>query len=63
MHFGTFPILGGTPEALGKRREKRAPGAKLMVMRLMRPLPCRVAALRCITGPCWACPTAASRSS
>ena len=32
MHFGTFPILNGTPDELGKALKKTAPGAKLTVM-------------------------------
>ena len=32
MHFGTFPVLTGTPAAFGKALKKRAPGAKLTVM-------------------------------
>lgn len=32
MHFGTFPVLTGTPDAFGKELKKRAPGAKLTVM-------------------------------
>jgi L-ascorbate metabolism protein UlaG (beta-lactamase superfamily) len=32
MHFGTFPVLTGTPDAFGKALKKSAPGAKLTVM-------------------------------
>jgi L-ascorbate metabolism protein UlaG (beta-lactamase superfamily) len=32
MHFGTFPVLTGTPDAFGKALKKTAPGAKLTVM-------------------------------
>lgn len=34
MHFATFPILGGTPEAFGKALKKAAPAAKLTVMKI-----------------------------
>jgi L-ascorbate metabolism protein UlaG (beta-lactamase superfamily) len=34
MHFGTFPILVGTPEAFGKALKKTAPAAKLTVMKI-----------------------------
>ncbi len=32
MHFGTFPVLTGTPDAFGKALKKTAPGAKLTVL-------------------------------
>jgi L-ascorbate metabolism protein UlaG (beta-lactamase superfamily) len=32
MHFGTFPVLTGTPDAFGKALKKSAPGTKLTVM-------------------------------
>jgi L-ascorbate metabolism protein UlaG (beta-lactamase superfamily) len=34
MHFGTFPVLTGTPDAFGKALKKTAPGAKLTVMKI-----------------------------
>jgi L-ascorbate metabolism protein UlaG (beta-lactamase superfamily) len=38
MHFGTFPILTGTTEAFGKALKKSAPGAKLLVLEVGKPL-------------------------
>jgi L-ascorbate metabolism protein UlaG (beta-lactamase superfamily) len=32
MHFGTFPVLTGTPAELGKALKKSSPGTKLTVM-------------------------------
>lgn len=34
MHFGTFPVLTGTPDALGKALKKSSPGTKLTVMKV-----------------------------
>jgi L-ascorbate metabolism protein UlaG (beta-lactamase superfamily) len=34
MHFGTFPVLTGTPDAFGKALKKTAPGVKLTVMKI-----------------------------
>jgi L-ascorbate metabolism protein UlaG (beta-lactamase superfamily) len=34
MHFGTFPVLTGTPEELGKALRKRSPGTKLVTMKV-----------------------------
>lgn len=33
MHFGTFPALAGTPDALGKAMKKAGAGAKLVEMK------------------------------
>jgi L-ascorbate metabolism protein UlaG (beta-lactamase superfamily) len=38
MHFGTFPVLTGTPEALGKALKKGGGGAKLVEMKLGTPI-------------------------
>jgi L-ascorbate metabolism protein UlaG (beta-lactamase superfamily) len=38
MHFGTFPILAGNAEAFGKALKKQAPGAKLLVLEIGKPL-------------------------
>ena len=32
MHFGTFPVLTGTPDAFGKALKKTSPGTKLTVL-------------------------------
>jgi L-ascorbate metabolism protein UlaG (beta-lactamase superfamily) len=34
MHYGTFPILTGTPEAFGREMEQREAEAELRVMRI-----------------------------
>jgi L-ascorbate metabolism protein UlaG (beta-lactamase superfamily) len=34
MHFGTFPVLTGTPDALGKALKKFSPATKLTVMKV-----------------------------
>jgi len=34
MHFGTFPVLTGTPDAFGKALKKTAPATKLTVMKI-----------------------------
>lgn len=34
MHFGTFPVLTGTPDAFAKALKKTAPGTKLTVMKV-----------------------------
>jgi L-ascorbate metabolism protein UlaG (beta-lactamase superfamily) len=34
MHFGTFPVLTGTPDDFGKALKKTAPGTKLTVMKV-----------------------------
>jgi len=34
MHFGTFPVLTGTPDEFGKALKKTAPSAKLTVMKI-----------------------------
>jgi L-ascorbate metabolism protein UlaG (beta-lactamase superfamily) len=34
MHFGTFPVLTGTPDEFGKALKKTAPSAKLTVMKV-----------------------------
>ncbi len=34
MHFGTFPVLTGTPDAFGKALKKTAPGTKLLSIKI-----------------------------
>jgi L-ascorbate metabolism protein UlaG (beta-lactamase superfamily) len=34
MHYGTFPVLTGTPEAFGSELEKRKSKARLRVMKI-----------------------------
>ncbi len=38
MHFGTFPALAGTPEALGTAMKKAGVGAKLVKLEVGKPL-------------------------
>jgi L-ascorbate metabolism protein UlaG (beta-lactamase superfamily) len=38
MHFGTFPILTGTPEALGKALKKANVGTKLVELKINQPI-------------------------
>lgn len=38
MHYGTFPLLKGTPADLGKALRKTAPGVKLVTLEIGKPL-------------------------
>jgi L-ascorbate metabolism protein UlaG (beta-lactamase superfamily) len=38
MHFGTFPVLNGTPEAFGAALKKAGVGAKLVKLEIGKPL-------------------------
>ena len=42
MHFGTFPVLTGTPDAFGKALKKTAPGTKLTVMEVGKSISCKL---------------------
>jgi L-ascorbate metabolism protein UlaG (beta-lactamase superfamily) len=38
MHFGTFPVLNGTPEAFEKALKARAPKAKMQLLKIGEPI-------------------------